>query len=128
MAEQLDYLNGRKSLGGYAARNTAGKLSKNQRRLENVGQRENFARDKITTLAALNKMALFMIKIVNKLMEAKIAVVFVSFGSGALNSITRKDGCLFNQIPPALFNKQVDTYKPFQEVFDKFWSQSQVSL
>ena len=59
-----------------------------------------------------------MIKLVNKLMQARVAVVFVTFGTGTLNSITRKDGCLFNQIPISLFNESVQAFKPIQDAFD----------
>ena len=106
---------------GFSARNTHDQLRRRQRNFDPTGHepgRANFVRDKITTLSALNKMALFMIKIANKLMKAKIAVVFVSYGTGAMNSITRRDGCLFNRIPPSIFTPDVEAFKPFQQVFE----------
>jgi len=119
--EQLDFLNGKKSLEGYSSRNTGNQVFRRQRDLdtsEHSSQTTNMARDKIAALGSLNKMALFMMKIVNKLMQARVAVIFVSFGTGTLNSITRKDGCLFNQIPTSLFNEKVQAFKPIQKAFD----------
>ena len=125
----MDYLNGRKSLGGYAARNTAQKMHGRQKSI--VTDRDDQARvtmqrDKTTALSVLNKMALFMMKLVNRLMQARVAVVFVNYGSGGLNSITRRDGCLFNQIPPAIFNEEIESFKPIQEVFNLGQLQSRV--
>ena len=119
MNEILDYLNGKKSIDGYTARNTSNSTYRRQKLVDKNQDADklNMVRDKIMTLSVLNKMALFMIKLVNLLMKARVAVVFVSYGSGDKNSITRKDGCLFNQIPPAIFDKNVDSFKPFRDLF-----------
>ena len=124
----LDYLNGRKSIGGYAARNTAQKLHGRQKNIatDQDQARVTMQRDKTTALSTLNKMALFMMKLVNRLMQARVAVVFVNYGTGGLNSITRRDGCLFNQIPPAIFNEDIESFKPIREVFNFNQLQSKV--
>ena len=115
----MDYLNGKKSINGYAARNTTQKLHTRQGLVDRTQDEDklNATRDKISTLGSLNKMALFMIMLINKLAEARILVIFVSYGPGTLNSITRRDSCLFNRLPPSIFNKDVEAFHPFQKVF-----------
>ena len=116
--EELAILNGKKSLAGLSARNTHQSAPRRQRMIsESKIQNQQAARDSALALSAFNKMVMQQIRIVNRLQEANVAVIFVALGSSTFSAYTRKDGVLFNKIPPALLQPNMPTFETMQKFF-----------
>ena len=101
----LDYLNGKKSFEGISARNTVRSIHKRQKEITKAGvdpNRTKVARDKSIALASFNKTLMLQIKLVNRLRQARITVVWVHFGTGGASGTLRQEAALFNDIPKEL--------------------------
>ena len=68
-------------------------------------------------LSIFNKTLMIQMKLVNKLQEGQIAVVFVNYGTGGISAVLRSEGALFNEIPPTIFEPNVEMFAAIQDFF-----------
>ena len=121
----IDYLNGDRFIPNteVSARNTQGHLIKGQKIIskkieDGIGIQtpEDVRREQNRALHTLDKTALTMIKLANKMAEAKVGVVFISSGTGFFNADVRRNACLLAEIPHAFFKDR----QHFQHVVNHF--------
>ena len=122
--DQLAILNGKKSYGGLSARNTHQAVPRRQRVISQKNEngplpanRVSAARDSSLALGAFNKMIMQQIRIVNRLQQGNVAVIFVALGTNTFGSYLRKEGVLFNKIPPAIFEPNIQLFETMQNHF-----------
>ena len=120
----LDYLNGRKHIPGsdLSARNTYGATVRSQRQITidlNEGHGylpEDVRREQNRAYHALDKTALTMIRLVNRLNQARCGVIFITSGTGLFNADARRNMCLLAEIPHAVLKNR----QHFKQVVDHF--------
>ena len=122
--EMVDYLNGDKFIPGteMSARNTAGHLTKGQARIsDNVESGRNSVdedvlREQNRALHVLDKTALTMINLTNRLAKARVGLVFITSGTGFFSADIRKNSCLLAEIPHAILKQKIH-FKPVTDHF-----------
>ena len=77
---------------------------------------EDVLREQNRALHTLDKTALTMIKMANRLSKAKVGLVFVTSGTGFFSADIRKNACLMTEIPHAIFTER----QHFQPIVDHF--------
>ena len=136
--DQLAILNGKKSYGGLSARNTHQTAPRRQRVItkktetnpafEPRSKKTQEARDSALALSAFNKMIMQQLKVVNRLQQGNVAVVFVALGTNTFGSYLRKEGVLFNKIPPAIFSPNIELFATMQNHFGLLEAQNKSKL
>ena len=126
----IDYLNGDRFIPGteFSARNTLSHLVKGQNIItgkikDGIGLQtsEDVRREQNRALHMLDKTALTMIKLANKMAEARVGVVYITSGTGFFNADVRRNACLLSEIPHAFFKQR----QHFQHVVDHFGLQKE---
>ena len=120
----VDYLNGRKFIPGsdLSARNTVGATVRSQKQITkdidggHGHLPEDVRREQNRAYHALDKTALTMIRLANRLNQARCGVVFVTAGTGMFNCDARRNMCLLSEIPHAILKDR----KHFQQVVEHF--------
>ena len=77
---------------------------------------EDVLREQNRALHSLDKTALTMINLANRLYKAKVGLVFVTSGTGFFSADIRKNTCLMTEIPHAIFSRR----QHFQPIVDHF--------
>ena len=120
----VDYLNGRKFIPGsdLSARNTTGATVRSQKQITkdidggHGNLPEDVRREQNRAYHALDKTALTMIRLANRLNQARCGVVFVTSGTGMFNCDARRNMCLLAEIPHAIMQDR----QHFKQVVDHF--------
>ena len=77
---------------------------------------EDVRREQNRAYHSLDKTALTMIRLVNRLIQARCGVVFVTSGTGLFNADTRRNSCLLSELPHAILQHPLH----FKQVIDHF--------